>query len=124
MSVWGGSSRPDTHPTSHPTAGMWLLLRLLPLLAVAMGFLHPGPISAPTRRRDLTRVRVEVNDRRGVLGELAKGSLGVLLLTWASSPAGARVVANLEQAREIGERRREELEKAKGPLVILPEGVR
>lgn len=33
-------------------------------------------------------------------------------------------VTNIDEAREIGEKRQEEIEKAKGPLIILEKGVR
>lgn len=40
------------------------------------------------------------------------------------SIASAKKITNLEEARERGEKKLDEIEKAKGPLVILKEGVR
>ena len=40
------------------------------------------------------------------------------------SAVSAKKITNLEEAREKGEKKMEEIEKSKGPLVILKEGVR
>jgi hypothetical protein len=46
-----------------------------------------------------------------------------LPLLFAPSDAVAKY-SNIDEAREAGERKRDQLEKEKGPLIILDKGVR
>ncbi|XP_024532489.1 uncharacterized protein LOC112346883 isoform X2 [Selaginella moellendorffii] len=55
---------------------------------------------------------------------LGHGIAAASALSLPSSPSARKLYTNLEEAREAGEARREEKERAQGPIITLPSGIR
>ncbi|XP_024533156.1 peptidyl-prolyl cis-trans isomerase FKBP16-1, chloroplastic-like isoform X2 [Selaginella moellendorffii] len=70
------------------------------------------------------RAQESVGRTRREILFLGHGIAAASALSLPSSPSARKLYTNLEEAREAGEARREEKERAQGPIITLPSGVR
>lgn len=105
-----------------------ILLSVLALTAVNSFVVRPcasgsvGPLARSVLGRSgAAREGGEV-DRKALVGDILKKA-GFVVTAWGMAAAGlpqlagAKKIINLEEARELGEKKMIEIEKAKGPLI-------